>query len=55
VGKTEGRWTLGSPRRRKENNIKIDLREVLSGIMDWIDLARCCECSNKLSDSIKCE
>jgi hypothetical protein len=28
VRKTEGRRLLGRPRRRKENNIKRDLREV---------------------------
>jgi len=28
VGKTEGKTLLGKPRRRWENNIKIDLQEV---------------------------
>ena len=28
VGKPEGRRPLGSPRRRRENNIKMDFREV---------------------------
>jgi len=28
VGKPEGKRTLGRPRRRWENNIKMDLREV---------------------------
>jgi hypothetical protein len=38
MGKPE-RWTpLGRPRRKWEDNIKIDLREVGLG-MDWIDLA----------------
>jgi hypothetical protein len=31
VGKPEGRRPLGRPRRRWENNIKIDLREVGCG------------------------
>jgi hypothetical protein len=31
---------LGRPRGRRENNIKIDLREIRSGVTDWIDLAR---------------
>jgi hypothetical protein len=28
VGKPEGKRPIGSPRRRRENNIKIDLQEV---------------------------
>jgi hypothetical protein len=39
VGKPEGRRTLGRPRRRWEDNIKIDFREVGWGGMDWINLA----------------
>jgi hypothetical protein len=31
---------LGRPRRRWENNIKMDLREIRWGGMDWIDLAQ---------------
>jgi len=38
VGKPEGKGPLGSPRRRLENNVKIDLQEV--GGMDWIELAQ---------------
>jgi hypothetical protein len=38
VGRPEGRRTLGRPRRRWENNIKMDLQEVGWG-MDWIELA----------------
>jgi hypothetical protein len=34
----EGRRPLGRPRRRWEDNIKMDLREVGWG-MDWFDLA----------------
>jgi hypothetical protein len=40
VGKPEGRRPLGRPRRRWENNIKMDLREVGWGDVDWIDLAQ---------------
>jgi hypothetical protein len=40
VGKPEGRRPLGRPRRRWEDNIKIDLREVGWGGMDWINLAQ---------------
>ena len=40
VGKPEGKRPLGRPRRRWENNIKIDLQEVGWGAMDWIELAQ---------------
>ena len=40
VGKPEGRRPLGRPRRRWEDNIKMDLQEVGCGGMDWIDLAQ---------------
>jgi hypothetical protein len=39
VGKPEGRRPLGRPRRRWEDNIKMDFREVGWGGADWIDLA----------------
>jgi hypothetical protein len=39
VGRPEGRRQLGRPRRRWENNIKMDLQEVGWG-MDWIELAQ---------------
>ena len=38
VGKPEKKRPLGRPRRRWENNIKMDLRE-LGGGGDWTDLA----------------
>ena len=40
VGKREGKRPLGSPRRKWEDNIKIDLQEVGCGGMGWIDLAQ---------------
>jgi hypothetical protein len=40
VGKPEGKRPLGRPRRRWENNIKVDLREIGWGGTDWIDLAQ---------------
>jgi hypothetical protein len=40
VEKPEGRRPLGRPRRRWEDNIKMDLREVGWGGMDWINLAQ---------------
>jgi hypothetical protein len=39
VGKPEGRRPLERSRRRWEDNIKVDLREVGWGI-DWVDLAQ---------------
>ena len=39
VGKPEGKKPLGRPRRRCEDNIKMVLREVGCGVMDWIELA----------------
>jgi hypothetical protein len=35
-----GMPALGRPRRRWVNNIKIDLREIGCGGMDWNDLAQ---------------
>ena len=40
VGKPEGNRPLGRPRRRWEDNTKMDLQEVGCGCMDWIDLAQ---------------
>jgi hypothetical protein len=40
VGRPEGRRPLGRPRRRWEDNIKMDLHEVGWGGMDWIDMAQ---------------
>ena len=40
VGKPEGRRPLGRPRRRWVDNIRMDLREVGCGYMDWIGLAQ---------------
>jgi len=40
VGKPEGKRPLGRPRRRWEDNIKMDLQGVECGSMDWIDLAQ---------------
>ena len=39
VGKSEGKRPLGRPRRRWEDNTKMDLQKVGCGGMDWIELA----------------
>jgi len=40
VGKPEGKKGIGRPRRRWEDNIKMDLQEVGCGGRDWIELAQ---------------
>jgi hypothetical protein len=40
VGKPEGRRPLGRSRRRWEDNIRMDLREIGFGDADWIHLAQ---------------
>ena len=40
VGKPEGKRPLGRPRRRLEDNIKMDLQEMGDVGMDWIELAQ---------------
>jgi hypothetical protein len=40
VRKSEGKRPLGRPIRRWEDNIRMDLREIGWGGMDWIDLAQ---------------
>jgi hypothetical protein len=40
VGKPEGKRPLGRSRRRWEDNIRMDLREVGCGGMDWMELAQ---------------
>ena len=36
----EGKRPFGRPRRRWEDNIKMDFQDVGGGSMDWFDLAR---------------
>jgi hypothetical protein len=40
VGKPEGKRPLGRPRRRGEDNIKMDLQEVGGSCGDWMELAQ---------------
>jgi hypothetical protein len=40
VGKPEGKKPLGRPRRRWEDNVRMDLQEVGCGREDWIGLAQ---------------
>jgi len=61
VGKPEGKRPLGRPRRRWEDNIKMDIQEVECGGMDCYrsgsgkgQVAGTCECGNEPSGSIKC-
>jgi hypothetical protein len=40
VGKPEGKTSLGRPRRRWVDNIKMDLKEIGWDGMDWIEQAQ---------------
>jgi len=40
VRKPEAERPLGRPRRRWEDNSKMDLQEVGCGVMDWIEQAQ---------------
>jgi hypothetical protein len=40
VGKPEGKRQLGRPRRRWEDNIKMNLQDVGGGCGDWMELAQ---------------
>jgi hypothetical protein len=39
IGKPEERKPLGRPRRRWEDNIRMDFREIAWGTVDWMHLA----------------
>ena len=61
MGKPEGKRPLGRPRRRWEDNIKMDLQEVGCGGcgfdrtgLGYGQVAGTCECGNEPSGSIKC-
>jgi hypothetical protein len=40
IFRPEGRRPLGRPRRRWKDNIKMDLREIVFGDVDWIHWAQ---------------
>jgi hypothetical protein len=40
AGKPEGKRPLGRPRHRREDNIKLDLREIGIYGINWIQLAQ---------------
>jgi hypothetical protein len=40
MGKPEGKRPLGRPRHRWEDGIRMDLREIGWGSVDWIQLAQ---------------
>ena len=40
MGKPEGKSPLGRPRRRWEDNIKMEIQEVGCWGVDWIELAQ---------------
>jgi hypothetical protein len=57
VRKPEGKRPLERSRGRWEDNIKMDLREMRWGGMDWLSIGPVesfCEHGNKPSASIKC-
>jgi hypothetical protein len=57
--KPEGKKPQGRPRRRCEDNIKMDLRKWDVGVWTrslWLrQVAGTCECGNENSEFIKCE
>jgi len=40
LGKPEGKRSMGRPRRRWVDDIRMNLQEVACGYMDWIGLAQ---------------
>jgi hypothetical protein len=40
VRKSEGKRPLGRPRRRWEDNVRMDVQEVGGGREDWMELAQ---------------
>jgi hypothetical protein len=40
IGEPEGKRSLGRPRHRRVDNVKMDLRDIEWGGMGWIDMAQ---------------
>jgi hypothetical protein len=40
VGRPESKSPLGRPRRKREHNIKLDVREIGIDVANWIQLAQ---------------
>jgi hypothetical protein len=53
VGKPEGKRPLGRPRRRWEDNIRMDLQQVGCGGMDWIGLAQDTDRWRAIANAVK--
>jgi hypothetical protein len=52
VGKPEGKGPLGRPRRRLDDNIKIDLQEVGCWDMDRTELAQVMDTCRALANAV---
>jgi hypothetical protein len=53
VGRPEGKRPLGRPRRRWENNIRMDLREVGERLGDWMESAQDRDRWRALANAVK--
>ena len=52
MGKPEVKRPLGRPKRRWEDNIKMDLQEVEYGGMDWMELTQDMDSSRALVNAV---
>ena len=51
TGTLAGKRPLGRPRRRWEDNIKMDLREIDVNMRNWFDLAQDRDCRRALMNA----
>ena len=42
IGTPTGKRTLGRPRRKWENNIRMNPNEIIINTRSWVDSAHCC-------------